>query len=206
WRSPGASEAPLANARGDDAEHHAVGGHGLTAPEILEIRVLRVEALHERAALRSVGQELRAALHGHAADLLAAAARLGHDRHARIAAEVADLLRARLADHREDARVVQEPHRHRQRGTIRLHGGEHDDLLAFEESLDARVSEAAHAASFAMSSIASVWSATIVRPVMPESAHAVKLSRMRVTGPTSDISSQNSSGTAAIASSLRFAR
>ena len=58
----------------------------------------------------------------------------------------------------------------------------------------------------AISLSASSVSATTVRPVIPESAHARYRSRMRPTGPTSAPSSQNSSGTAAVASSFRPAR
>ena len=60
----------------------------------------------------------------------------GHHADARVAAEVADLLRVGHADHGRARRIVQEPHRHRQRRAVRLHGREHDHLPGGEELLD----------------------------------------------------------------------
>ena len=73
--------------------------------------------------------------------------RLGHDAHAGITPEVAHLLEVVDADHRQDRRIVQEPHRHRQRRAVRLHGGQHGHVLGGEKSLDrpdGRDSWAAH--------------------------------------------------------------
>src|SRR5215471_19729871 len=93
------AEAPALHPVRRDGEHHAVGGHGAAAPELGEVWVLRVEAVYEGSPLRAVVEEPRAAHHGDATDLLSAAARLGNHAHAPVAAQVAHLLGARLAEH-----------------------------------------------------------------------------------------------------------
>src|SRR5215813_14160615 len=108
------AEAPAPHPVRRDGEHHAVGGHGAATPELGEVWILRVEAVYEGSPLRTVVEELCAAHHGDAADLLSAAARLGDHAHAAVTAQVADLLGARLADHGQRGRIVEEPHGHGQ--------------------------------------------------------------------------------------------
>ena len=117
-----------------------------------------MEARDERASLGAVGQELRTSLHGHAGDRAAVRHALGDHRDAGIPAQVTDLLRSLDTDHRERRRIVQEPHRHRQRCAIGLHGGEHGDLLRRQESLDARVVEAQRGVNVARPTVLSTVS------------------------------------------------
>src|SRR5262252_6406961 len=135
------AEAPALHPVRRDGEHHAVGGHGAAAPELGEVWVLRMEAVYEGSALSAVVEEPRAAHHGDAADLLSAAARLGDHAHTAVAAQVADLLGARLADHGQRGRIVEEPHGHGQGRAVRLHGSEKDDLLGGEKALNRCVAE-----------------------------------------------------------------
>src|SRR5262252_8551943 len=93
------AQAPALHPLRRDGEHHAVGGHGAAAPERGELGILRVEAVDEGAPVRAVVEELRAAYHGDATDRRAASARLADHAHASVAAQVVDLLGARLADH-----------------------------------------------------------------------------------------------------------
>jgi hypothetical protein len=101
-----------------------------------------MEAFDKRATLGAVGQELRSPLHGHAADVPIVGPGFGHHAHARVAPHVADLLGPRDTDHGQCRRIVEEPHRHRQRGTVALDGGQYDDVLRGEESLDASLRKA----------------------------------------------------------------
>jgi hypothetical protein len=106
-----------------------------------------VKALGLRGALRPVRQELGAPLDGHAARVAAVGTgRLDHHAHAGIAAQVADLLGVGDADHGERRGVVQEPHRHRQRRAVRLHGGQQGDGPGGEEPLDRAFAEHHHVA------------------------------------------------------------
>ena len=64
------------------------------------------------------------------------------DAHPRIAPEVPDLLRGRLADHREGIAVVPEPDRHGEGGAVGLNGRQYDDLPRRKKALDVVVGEA----------------------------------------------------------------
>ena len=127
-----------------------------------------MKALDETTPLGPVLEELRATEHGHAAYLRTVAGGLGHDAHSRVAAQVADLLRARLADHGQGRQVVEEPHRHRERRTVLSNGRKQHDLLGREESLDRRVVEG-HTASQPPSTTSSV-------PVMYEASSEARKS------------------------------
>src|ERR1700675_1964004 len=86
-------ETPGVDSLGHDAEHHAVLGHGASAPKTLEVGMVLVEKpCRERAALGGVDEELRPAAHRDAADVTTGSA-LGDDEKPWVTPQVPDFLR-----------------------------------------------------------------------------------------------------------------
>src|SRR5215470_2757776 len=137
------SEPPAPHVLGHDAEHHTIRRHDPPVPVLLELRVvLRQKPLDELSSRWRIVEKLGTTADRHAFDLVVTdRAGLGNHAHARIAFEIPNLGEIRHADHRQRVVIGEEPHRHRERRAVGIHGREHDDVLRGEERLDLRISQ-----------------------------------------------------------------